>query len=141
MVGLPKELEYDYLLNRLYELLPEQAKAPVRFEMPRAAVEVHGKSTVIRNAAQICQVFRRDLGHFFRFITRELGTTGAVEGGAVRLKGRFGPATVQRKVEQYAKEFVLCPVCGKPDTHFIELRGVRMLKCEACGAVSPVPEI
>jgi len=141
MVSCPKELEYDYLLDRLYDLLPEQAKTPVRFEMPRAVVEIHGKSTIIKNAAQLSQAFRRDAGHFFRFITKELGTTGTAEGGAIRLKGRFGPATVQRKVEHYAREFVLCPVCKKPDTHFIELRGVRMLKCEACGAVSPVPEV
>jgi len=141
MVKLPPELEYEYLLDRLYALLPEQAKKPARFEMPRAMVEIHGKTTLIRNAAQIAQTFRRDLTHFFKFVTKELGTTGSIEGGAIRLKGRFGPATVQRKVEQYAKEFVLCPVCGKPDTHFIELRGVKMLKCEACGAVSPIPEL
>lgn len=141
MVSCPKELEYENLLDRLYKLLPEQAKTPTRFEMPRASVEIHGKGTVIRNASSVCQAFRRDVNHFFRYITKELGTTGSVEGGALRLKGRFGPSTVQRKLEQYAKEFVLCPVCGKPDTHFTELRGIKMLKCEACGAVSPVPEI
>ncbi len=141
MVTLPKELEYDFLLNRLYELLPEQAKSPARFEMPHVIVEIHGKSTLIKNAAQICQQIRRDMNHFFKFMTKELGTTGAIEGSAIRLKGRFGPATVQRKVEQYVKTYVLCPICGKPDTHFIEMRGVRMLKCEACGAVSPIPEL
>ncbi|MDN5358489.1 MAG: translation initiation factor 2 subunit 2 [Candidatus Diapherotrites archaeon] len=141
MVKLPEELEYERLLDRLYEKLPEEAKKPMRFEMPRAAVEIHGKTTLIRNAAQIAQIFRRDLNHFFKYITREMGTTGSIEGSAIRLKGRFGPATIQRKVEQYAKDYVLCPVCGKPDTHFIELRGVRMLKCEACGAVSPIPEL
>jgi translation initiation factor 2 subunit 2 len=141
MVTLPKELEYDALLDRLYEKLPESAKKPARFEMPVAVVEIHGKSTLIKNAGQIAQYLRRDLNHFFRFMTKEFGTTGSIEGQAIRLKGRFGPGAIQKKVQQYVRDFVLCPVCGKPDTHFVEINGVRMLKCEACGAISPVREI
>lgn len=138
---IPKELEYDRLLDRLYELLPEQAKKPARFEIPKAHVDVHGKSTVIRNFDQIAKAFRRDKKHLFKFLCKELGTTGSIEGAAARLKGRFGPATVNRKIEEYAKEYVICPICGRPDTHFVEMRGVRMLKCEACGAISPVREL
>lgn len=141
MVALPPELEYERLLDRAYALLPESAKKPARFEMPVAVVEIHGKSTLIKNAGQIAADLRRDLNHFFRFMTREFGTTGSIEGQMIRLKGRFGPGSVQKKVQQYVKEFVLCPVCGKPDTHFIEMNGVKMLKCEACGAVSPVRDI
>ena len=140
-MGIPKELEYEFLLERLYKLLPEQAKKPARFEIPRAVVEIHGRSTLIKNFGQIANVFRRDPKHLFKFLCKELGTTGSLEGSMARLKGRFGPATVNKKIEEYAKEYVICPVCGRPDTHFIELYGVKMLKCEACGAVSPIREL
>jgi len=138
---LPPELQYERLLDRLYDLLPEQAKKPVRFEIPKAQVEIHGKTTLIKNFESIAKVFRREKKHLFKYLCKELGTTGSIEGSMARLKGRFGPATINRKIEEYAKEFVLCPICGKPDTHFTELRGVKMLKCEACGAISPVREL
>ncbi len=138
---IPKELNYDFLLQRLYERLPEKAKKPSRFEIPRAIVEIHGKTTLVKNAGSIASTLRRDLKHIFKFLVKELGTSGSIEGQMIRLKGRFGPGVVNRKIEQYVKEYVLCPICGKPDTHFIEIRGVKMLKCEACGAVSPIREL
>ncbi len=141
MATLPPELEYERLLDRLYDRLPEQAKKPARFEIPKAIVEIHGKSTLIKNFSAIAKALRRDPRHLYKFFVKELGTTGSIEGDMLRLKGRFGPATINRKLEEYVKEYVLCPVCGKPDTHFIEMRGVRMLKCEACGAISPIREL
>ncbi len=139
--SIPPELEYEKLLDRLYERLPEKAKKPSRFEIPKAIVEIHGKTTLVKNAGAIASTLRRDLKHLFKFFVKELGTSGSLEGQMIRLKGRFGPGVVNKKLEQYVKEYVLCPICGKPDTHFIEMRGVKMLKCEACGAVSPIREI
>ncbi len=135
------EIKYEELLDRAYRLLPEKAVKPTRFEMPKARVELVGKSTVIRNFSDIASVIRRDMKHMMRFFAKEFATSASIEGGMLRLKGRFSPVSVQKKLEEYVKTFVLCPVCGKPDTHFMEMRGVTVLKCEACGAISPVPEV
>ncbi len=134
-------MDYGALLERAYNLLPQKAKEPTRFEMPRLRVELHGKTTVITNFKQVVSYLRRDPSHLAKFFSKELATSASLEGERLRLKGRFGPATLQKKLEDYVRTYVLCPVCGKPDTHFVEMYGVTMLKCEACGAISPVPEL
>ena len=35
----------------------------------------------------------------------------------------------------------LCKECGKPDTKFKEMKGIKMLKCDACGAMTPVKQL
>lgn len=134
-------MDYAALLERAYNLLPEKAKEPSRFEMPRVRVELHGKTTVISNFKQICSHIRRDPSHVAKYYSKELATSASIEGERLRLKGRFSPNTLQKKLEDYVKTYVLCPTCGKPDTHFVEMYSVTMLKCEACGAISPVPEL
>jgi len=50
---------------------------------------------------------------------------------------RFSETQVNEFFKNYLNQFVLCHECKKPDTHFEDMKGVKMLKCEACGAVSP----
>ncbi|MDZ4256514.1 MAG: translation initiation factor IF-2 subunit beta, partial [archaeon] len=52
--------------------------------------------------------------------------------------GKFGEKQINGWFKRFLDEFVLCKVCGKPDTHYVEHNGVRQLKCEACGAISPI---
>ena len=42
------------------------------------------------------------------------------------------------KIELYAKTFVLCQECNKPDTELMKEGGVLVMKCTACGAKHPV---
>ncbi|MHA1988975.1 MAG: translation initiation factor IF-2 subunit beta, partial [Promethearchaeota archaeon] len=48
---------------------------------------------------------------------------------------------IQKKIESYVKEYVLCKECGKPDTKLIKEGRITFLKCEACGAKSSVKSI
>ena len=48
---------------------------------------------------------------------------------------------INQKIEKYVKNYVICPVCGKPDTKLIKVDRVLVMKCMACGAVSPVPPL
>ena len=41
-------------------------------------------------------------------------------------------------IDKYSKEFVVCPVCGKPDTEMISEKGIKYKHCLACGAKSPI---
>ncbi|MEK6818964.1 MAG: translation initiation factor IF-2 subunit beta, partial [Nanoarchaeota archaeon] len=45
---------------------------------------------------------------------------------------------VNEKLEKYTKEFVLCPVCGKPDTEILSEKNIKFKHCLACGARSPI---
>ena len=134
-------MDYESLLERAYRQLPEKVKEPARFEIPRVRVEYHGRSTLITNFRQLANYLRRDVKHMAKFFSKELATSASLEGDRLRLKGRIGINALQKKFEDYVKTYVLCPVCGKPDTHFVEMYGVTMLKCEACGAISPIPEL
>ena len=40
--------------------------------------------------------------------------------------------------EQYAKEFVICKECGKPDTQIEKEDRLSFLHCLACGAKHPI---
>ena len=37
--------------------------------------------------------------------------------------------------------FVICPLCGKPDTKIIKEGGVGFIRCMACGSKNPVKGI
>ena len=38
----------------------------------------------------------------------------------------------------YVREFVICPVCGKPDTEMLSEKGIKLKNCLACGAKNPI---
>jgi translation initiation factor 2 subunit 2 len=48
---------------------------------------------------------------------------------------------MEKKLESYVKGYVLCKECKKPDTKLIREDRITFLKCDACGAKSPVKSI
>jgi len=48
---------------------------------------------------------------------------------------------VDSKISLYAKEYVFCSECGKPDTKFLKEGSHLMLKCEACGSRKPISKV
>ena len=53
--------------------------------------------------------------------------------------GRKLSATmINEKINKYARIYVLCSECGKPDTKIIKEGNVNSLKCLACGAKHPI---
>ncbi|MBI4053489.1 MAG: translation initiation factor IF-2 subunit beta [Candidatus Diapherotrites archaeon] len=131
-------MEYEKMLDRLYMSLPEKTLSKERFEVPEASSFIQGAKTVVRNYSQLLKIMRREEKHLFRFIAKEIGTAASVEGGSLVLNGKFSQDQVRKLFMDYFKTFVLCPECGKPDTQVIAWQSVRALKCEACGAVTPV---
>ncbi len=127
------------MADRLYAGLPERTKTRERFEMPQAESFFHGHKTIVRNFASILKVINRDRKHLFKFLAKETATSAAIdETNRLVLNGKFTRDQVNRLVSSYITQFVLCPECKKPDTKVVEKQGVRMLKCEACGALSSV---
>ena len=45
----------------------------------------------------------------------------------------FLRSRINAKIKQYAEEFVLCPICGKPDTDLVKEKDITYLRCNACG--------
>ncbi|MDI6721034.1 MAG: translation initiation factor IF-2 subunit beta [Candidatus Aenigmarchaeota archaeon] len=126
-------MEYEEMLKRAVKNLPE-AKPASRFEMPRAIIHPAGKSTAVRNFADISKALRRDAADIAKFLFKELGVSGDMKGSELVLNGKVSESMVSKRIEDYVKEYVLCRECGKPDTDIKKDRHFLTLKCQACGA-------
>ena len=136
-------MEYNYgeLLDRAWENLPEKLKSHSRFNIPGADTLVEGNQTIIRNFSEIASTLGRDTQHLLTFLLKELAAPGTFDGHRVIIQRVLRKHVVDKKIENYAKEYVLCHECHRPDTKFTELEGHRILKCTACGGWRPLRKI
>lgn len=132
---------YEDLLARAMEKVPKQAGTGERFEMPQADLALQGNQTIFKNFSDIAQKLRREPKHLLKFLSKELASPGSLEGSRALFDTKLQAAAVQKKLETYVKEFVMCKSCGRPDTRLIKESRVDMAKCEACGARNSVKEI
>jgi len=130
--------DYDTLLKRAYSQLPEEVFKDVRFEVPNPESIIEGNRTVIKNFRDIAKVINRDVQFFAKYVMRELGTAGNVEGQRLILQGKFSNYLINSKIKEFIEEYVLCDECGKPDTKIIKEGRLHFLKCMACGAIKPI---
>lgn len=129
---------YELLLKKAREKLPEKTTSGERFEIPKVRGHVQGNRTVFSNFAEIADIFRRDPAQLLKYLQRELATPAVVDGPRLLMGRKLTSALINSKIEQYAKDFVLCDECGKPDTQLKKENIVTIKICTACGARHPV---
>ncbi len=133
---------YEELLERAYKALPERSiEQEERWEIPTLTSIITGNRTFIKNFLEACKFIRRQEKDVMKYLLKELGTQGYMEGSMLVLLGKFPNKTINDKFVKYVKNYVLCPICGKPDTTIIKEGRLKFIKCEACGARNPVPNI
>ena len=132
---------YEKLLEQAMSKLPNKSESSERFQMPRANILPAGARTIITNFVEIANSLRRKPYHLQKFLLKELATSGELDGNRLVVQGRFRSDVVNRKIDLYAKEYVLCPECGKPDTKFVKEDRYLFLKCEACGSRHVVKKV
>ncbi|MBM3282283.1 MAG: translation initiation factor IF-2 subunit beta [Candidatus Diapherotrites archaeon] len=133
------ELTYEQMLDRVYTQIPKKSLEKERFEFPRVESFIQGPKTYVKNFVQLIKVMRReDPKDLLKFLTKESAAPAKQEGERLMIVGKFTEKQINDWFNRFLEEFVLCKECGKPDTHYIEHNGVRQLKCEACGAISPL---
>ncbi len=130
----------DYMkgLERAMSRLPASRGTEDRFVIPQPKIFYEGKTTVLENFASIADALNRDPDHLMKFILQEMGTAGKIEGQHAVFQGRFTEQNLERHIDSYVQEYVICSECHRPDTQLIRSDRVLMLKCEACGAHRPV---
>jgi translation initiation factor 2 subunit 2 len=131
-------MEYEDMLEKARNSLPEAVFTAERFEIPKVVGHVEGNKTVISNFPQIVGVLRRELQHVLKFILKELATPGEMRRNDLILGRKLSASMINEKIVKYARTFVLCVECGKPDTQIIKEEEITYLKCQACGAKHPV---
>jgi len=131
-------IDYEKMLEEAYSQLPADAFEHKRFEIPKPNCTTYGSRTVLHNFKDLCDGLNRDQTHLLRYLSKEMATATAVDGSRAIFQGRFDSQTCQRLIEHYVREFVMCPVCKRPDTKILKERRLYFLICEACGARSSV---
>ena len=134
-------MDYEKKLDRALDRTPDIAEGEGRFEVPDPDVRIEGSATVYENFQATLDRLDRDGDEVLKFLQTELGTSAQIdERGRARLTGEFKRSRIEGALSTYVDEFVLCGECGLPDTRIVTEQGARVLKCDACGALSPLPE-
>ncbi|MHA1291621.1 MAG: translation initiation factor IF-2 subunit beta [Promethearchaeota archaeon] len=132
--------DYEKLLEKAYEKIPENVKQSSRFEIPKVRLRIESKNTFIENFNKIINTLNRERNHFLGYFLKKVGTFGEIRGQQLFLKSRFKEQVLNKIIENYTKTYVLCDICNKPDTT-IEKEGKKIfLKCAACGARLEIKE-
>lgn len=125
-------------LDRALSMIPKVQGTGERFVVPEIRLLTEGKTTVFENFSTISDKLNREPGHLLKFLLRELGTAGKMDGTRAIFNGRFSPGVVSTLIDAYIHEYVTCSECGRPDTHLIKEDRILKLRCDACGAHRPV---
>ena len=133
--------DYETLLKKAEEELPENVSATGRFNIEKVKGHIEGNKTILINLKQIANFLEREPQHLLKYLLKELATPGKIIDSRVILGSKIPASKINKKIQKYVSEFVICPDCGKPDTKLIEEKGVTFLKCSACGIKKPVKNI
>jgi translation initiation factor 2 subunit 2 len=131
-------VSYKEMLVKCRKELPEKSVISVRFEIPKIRGHFQGNKTIMTSFNNITSILHRDPKHLLKYILKSLATPGEIKSSAVILGSKVSASKINERVEQYAKEYVICKDCMKPDTRIIKEGALSFLKCLACGAKHPV---
>lgn len=129
---------YDELLEEALDETPDIEGSSERFDLPDPEVRQEGNVTVYENFQATIDRLDRAEATVMKFLQNELGTSAHIdEKGRARLTGEFTQPRIADAIEAFCDTYVRCPECGLPDTRLVEEQGAKVIKCDACGALSP----
>jgi translation initiation factor 2 subunit 2 len=131
--------EYEALLKRLEGRISDTTKKEVsRLEVPTPQIIWVGQRTIFRNFMEFPKSLRREPEKLLLYLNKELASAGYIAGERVIFLGRKVHSSFGALIDRYIKDYVICPVCGSPDTRTEKNKKLGFLICEACGARSSI---
>jgi translation initiation factor 2 subunit 2 len=131
--------DYEMLLSRLRDKLGNTTrKQASRLELPTPQIIWVGQRTIFRNFMEFPKALNRDPEKLLLYLNKELASAGYIAGERVIFLGRKEPSSFGALIDRYVKDYVICPVCGSPDTRTEKSKKLGFLLCEACGAKSSI---
>ena len=131
--------EYEALLKRLEGRISDTTKKEVsRLEVPTPQIIWVGQRTIFRNFMEFPKSLRREPEKLLLYLNKELASAGYIAGERVTFLGRKVHSSFGALIDRYIKDYVICPVCGSPDTRTEKNKKLGFLICEACGARSSI---
>ncbi len=134
-------MNYDELLKKAKKEMPEKTDKSSRFNPPKVESFIEGKTTIVKNLNKIANYLNRDIHHIIKYLSKELATSGNIDGNRIIFVGKFKNFIVDKKTKQYIQEYVICKECGSPDTKIEKENRIKVIHCMACQAVKPLPKI
>ncbi|MBU0980392.1 MAG: translation initiation factor IF-2 subunit beta [Nanoarchaeota archaeon] len=131
-------MDYEKLLDKAVEELPESTQKSERFEIPKVRGHLQGNKTVVSNFAQIAQALHREPAHILKYILKELAAPGDLDAGRASIGRKLSASAINQKILLYARTFVMCGECRRPDTTIEKKGNITFMKCSACGASKPI---
>lgn len=110
-----------------------------RYKMPKVTTTLQKKSggtTVVNNTKAICDSLSRDATHISKFLSKELKRPVQVKNGMWSMHGDVKTEVIQTSIQTYIQRFVLCGVCGNPETIMS-----NTLTCKSCGGETKLPNM
>lgn len=132
---------YDDLLKRATQQMPEVQAKKERLELPRIMIQTVGMRTTIANFKEISDALDRDPQHVIKFLTREMATAATFHDNRAIFQGKFRADSFERLLSRYLEGYVVCPVCKRPDTKIVKEKRLTFLVCNACGAKSSIKQL
>jgi translation initiation factor 2 subunit 2 len=132
---------YDDLLKRAREQMPDVQIKKERLEIPRIQIQTVGMRTTIANFKEIADALDRDPQHLLKFLTREMATAATFHDSRAIFQGKFRSDSFERLIQRYLDGYVVCPVCKRPDTKLVKEKRLAFLVCNACGAKSAIKQL
>lgn len=131
--------DYEFLLSRLRDKVGNTTKKQEsRLELPTPQIIWVGQRTIFRNFMDFPKVLNREPEKLLLYLNKELASAGYIAGERVIFLGRKEPSSFGALIDRYVKDYVICPVCGSPDTRTEKSKKLGFLLCEACGAKSSI---
>lgn len=132
---------YDDLLKEACAQMPEVSTKHERLELPRLYVNTVGMRTTISNFKEVASALDRDPQHILKFLTREMATAATMQDSRAIFQGKFRSDVFERLLQRYLENYVVCPVCKRPDTRIVKEKRLSFLVCNACGAKSSIKQL
>lgn len=130
--------DYLALLKKARANLPQNVGNKERWSLPKPEVIPEGRMTLLRNFKEMTVATRREPDHLAKFLLSQIGTAGSVDGDRLVFTGKVALPKIQGVLDDYVETYVRCSECGAPDTHVEKDARVSILRCEACGAHTPI---
>lgn len=138
-MGSQSKADYEKLLSRLQRNVSSTNRREAsRLEVPVPQVIWIGQRTIFRNFMEFPKALRREPDKLLLYLNKELASAGYIAGDRVIFLGRKEPSSFGALIDRYVKDYVICPVCGSPDTRTEKIKKLGFLLCEACGARSSI---
>ena len=129
-----QNMDYEAMLTRGKEQLPEQVKNTERFEVIKVKGLLQGNKTVLSNLGAIADQLQRPVEHLLKFLNKELAAKAEMKQTYTIFNTKLSSQKINEKIDEYVQQYVICKQCARPDTTISKNGSAWTIQCQACGA-------